>query len=100
MGKRYTDEERRGAWAAALAGRSEADKVDYILMKTDLDAETYAKPLEDALGAWGIQTGKGQTVSCLVNTIMNPWTTANGFLEKISELFKAGIQDCVKEMSK
>lgn len=68
-------------------------------MKTDLDAGTYAKPLEDALGAWGVQAGEGQTVSCLVNTIMNPWTTANGFLEKISDIFKAGIEDCVKEMA-
>lgn len=78
---------------------AEADKVDYILMKTDLDAVTYQSPLADALGTWGITAGEGQTVSCLVNTIMNPWTTANGFMDKISEIFKAGIEDCVKEMA-
>lgn len=88
-----------GKFSISDPATAEADKVDYVLMKTDLDAGTYAKPLEGALGAWGVQAGEGQTVSCLVNTIMNPWTTANGFLEKISDIFKAGIEDCVKEMA-
>lgn len=77
-----------------------ADTVKYILMKTDLDTSTYAEPFKDMESAWGMRMSDSATVSCLVNTIMNPWTTTDGFLEEISAEFKTGIADCVEEMLK
>lgn len=77
---------------------AQKDNVDYIIMMTSLDTNTYAAPLKDMMTAWGISLDGVSSINCLVNTVMNPWTTANGFIEKISAIFKKGIEECVNKI--
>ncbi len=77
---------------------AEQDCVEYILMMTTLENDTYAAPLKVLGNAWGIDFGGTSGVNCLVNTIMNPWTTTGGFIDTISKVFKDGIMECVAEM--
>ncbi len=77
---------------------AEKDKVDYILMMTTLEKDAYAAPLKALKDAWGIDFNGTDGVNCLVNTIMNPWTTTEGFIDTISKVFKEGIEECVAQM--
>lgn len=79
---------------------AEKDDVDYILMQTALDTKTYAEPLKDMMNVWGIDLAGVSTVNCLINTIMNPWSTTNGFIDRMSETFKCGIEGCIGNIKK
>ena len=73
--------------------KDESKDIELILTSSNLNSNEYEKPLCRVCEKLNLDPpGNKYSVTFLINTILQPWPTTNGFLKIITNAFKEGVE--------